>query len=125
MGSGAAETVGCDVVGGEPLVRGDDATPPVVPGPQAATNRAASAQAAANLTSSRTRPPAAGYALAERLPMALGPSGPATITVSVRPMNNPCSTTPVVTLIAVASLAGSAMPPSKVRSRIRLPLSVT
>src|SRR5438128_7029698 len=123
--SGAAETVGCGVVAGALLVRGLDATPPVVSGPHATTNNATSAPAAAGFTSPRTRRPAGGYAPPEALPMALGPSDPATITVSVRAMNNPCSTTPVVTLIAVASFAASPIPASNVRSRIRLPLSVT
>src|ERR1700694_2065142 len=57
-------------------------------------------------------------------PTIRGPSAPATMHVSVIPMNNPCSTAPVVALIAKASPAGSSMPPWNIRSRIRLPLSV-
>jgi hypothetical protein len=57
-------------------------------------------------------------------PIMRGPSAPATMHVSVIPTNNPCSATPVVTLIAIASPDGSSIPPSNMRSRIRLPLSV-
>src|SRR6266581_5130801 len=58
-------------------------------------------------------------------PMALGPSAPATITVSVIPTNRPCSTTPVIFFSSKPSSSASLIPPSTVRSRIRFPLSVT
>src|SRR5690242_5303513 len=47
------------------------------------------------------------------------------MTVSVIPTNRPCSTTPVTFLSSFPKPAGSLIPPSTVRSRIRFPLSVT
>src|SRR5438067_602255 len=64
-----------------------------------------------------TRPP-------ESLPTAFGPSGPATITVSAMPTNNPCSTTPVIFFSSSPNSPGFLTPPSIVRSRTTLPLSV-
>src|SRR6266568_2828365 len=61
----------------------------------------------------------------EGRPMAFGPSGPATITVSVMATNSPCSTTPVTFLSSTPNRSASSIPPSNIKSRMRLPLSVT
>src|SRR5207249_10863029 len=55
----------------------------------------------------------------------LGPFGPPTMHSSVIAMNRPCSTTPVTAFNDNPSAGASAMPSSKLRSRTRLPLSVT
>src|SRR5438270_6231223 len=57
--------------------------------------------------------------------MARGPSGPATMTVSAMPTNSPCSTTPVIFFNSKPKSPGLSIPPFPLRSRMRLPLSVT
>src|SRR5216683_1853608 len=55
----------------------------------------------------------------------LDPFGPPTIHSSAIPMKRPCSTTPVTAFNEDPSADASAMPSSKLKSRMRLPLSVT
>jgi hypothetical protein len=104
-------------------VRGAEAVGPCavcVPQPARASTAAA---AITTLMRLATAPPARRYA-DPPLPTTFGPSGPPMISVSVRPTNRPCSTTPVVPFSALPNAAASLMPPSSTRFRIRLPLSV-
>src|SRR6267143_5603708 len=109
------------IVDGDGVTRAPDAILFAVPWLHAIRSTATSAQAAAGFTSTRTPAVGGSYgAPPESLPTTRGPSGPATIRVSVMPMNRPCSTTPVVFLIASPQPGASLIPPSNVRSRIRL-----